>query len=119
MVEAQRRTGGFLPQRPLNPSSPDPTLEEVLDTDEDDEQELIFNLMEISVPKLPGTLPQSAHTVASRRISLQFTPMAPTLGLGKEQDKEEELGWQQENTSHMTSKRLERSDSGGGIDADM
>jgi hypothetical protein len=40
--------------------------------------------------KLPGTLAQSAHTVASRMISLQFTPMAPTLGLEKERDKEEE-----------------------------
>jgi hypothetical protein len=59
--------------------------------------------------KLAGTLLQSAHTVASRRISLQL------LGLGKERDKEEELGWEQENTSHMTGKRLERSDGGGGI----
>jgi hypothetical protein len=32
---------------------------------------------------------------------------------------EEELGWEQEDTSHMTGKRLERSDGGGGIDTDM
>jgi signal transduction histidine kinase len=51
-------------------------------------------------PATPGVvLPQSAHTVASRRFSLQFTPMSPTfsnwsasrttLGLGKERDEEE------------------------------
>lgn len=44
---------------------------------------------------------QSAHTVASRRFSLQFTPTSPTfsnwsasrttLGLGKERDEEEEV----------------------------
>jgi hypothetical protein len=45
--------------------------------------------------------------------------MAPTLGLGKEQDKEEELKWEQEDTCHMTGKHLERSDSRGGIDTDM
>jgi hypothetical protein len=62
-----------------------------------------------------GTLPQSDHMVASRRISLQLTPMAPMLGLGNEQDKEEEVRSEQEDTSHMTGKCLERSDSRGGI----
>jgi ATP-binding cassette subfamily B (MDR/TAP) protein 1 len=52
-------------------------------------------------PTTPGvTLPLSAHTVASRQFSLQFTPTSPTfsnwsasrttLGLGKERDEEED-----------------------------
>jgi hypothetical protein len=52
-------------------------------------------------PTTPGVaLPQSAHTVASRKFNLEFTPTSPTfsswsasrttLGLGKERDEEEE-----------------------------
>jgi ATP-binding cassette subfamily B (MDR/TAP) protein 1 len=45
MVEAQRRTGGFLPEKsPLDPSPPEEEVHALLDTDADDEQEPIFNL---------------------------------------------------------------------------
>jgi hypothetical protein len=48
MVEAQRRTGGFLPEKnPLDPSPQGPTLEEkvLVLLNADDEQEPIFNLI--------------------------------------------------------------------------
>jgi ATP-binding cassette subfamily B (MDR/TAP) protein 1 len=46
MVEAQRRTGGFLPEKsPLDPSHPEEEVHALLNADADDEQEPIFNLI--------------------------------------------------------------------------
>jgi ATP-binding cassette subfamily B (MDR/TAP) protein 1 len=42
MIEAQRRTGGFLPEKSLEPSPPEEEVHALLDAD--DEQEPIFNL---------------------------------------------------------------------------
>ena len=40
MVEAQRRTGGFLPEKsPLDPSPPDKEVHAPLDDDADNEEE--------------------------------------------------------------------------------
>lgn len=45
MVEAQHRTGGFLPEKsPLDPSPPDKEVHALLDDDADNEEELMFNL---------------------------------------------------------------------------
>ena len=54
MVEAQRRTGGFLPEKsPLDLSPPDKEVHAPLDDDADNKEELMLTLLETSVPRSP------------------------------------------------------------------
>jgi ATP-binding cassette subfamily B (MDR/TAP) protein 1 len=75
----------------------------------------VFKSCHIS-PTTPGVaLPQSAHTVASRRFSLQFTPTSPTfsnfsasrttLCLGKERDEDEEAFEKEKEVVTMSGSR--------------